>query len=152
MDAKEALQLFEDFLKKKSLRVTEPRKEVLTQAWQTHSHFTAEQMYDWVKGGGGRASRATVYRTLGLLVEGGFLAAIERGQGQVLYEHILGHRHHDHMICMGCSSIIEFRNQQIEALQKEEAARSNFHMVHHTLTLEGYCATCWEKYRPELDD
>jgi Fur family transcriptional regulator, ferric uptake regulator len=152
MEAKEALHKFEDFLKKKTLRVTEPRKEVLVQAWKTHSHFTAEEMYDWVKDGGGKASRATVYRTLGLLVEGGFLAAIERGQGQVLYEHILGHRHHDHMICLGCSSILEFRNPDIEALQEKEAAQSGFHMVHHTLTLEGYCATCWEKFRPELDD
>lgn len=142
MKPESALNRFEEFLRKKELRVTEQRREVLLLAWSTHDHFTAEEMYAWVRERGGRASRATVYRTLGLLVEGGFLSALERGQGQILYEHILGHQHHDHMICLGCEKIIEFRNVEIERLQEEECERHGFHMVSHALTLQGYCGAC----------
>lgn len=145
MKPESALRRFEEFLRQKDLRVTEQRREVLLLAWSTHDHFTAEEMYSWVRKKGGQASRATVYRTLGLLVEGGFLSALERGQGQILYEHILGHQHHDHMICLSCGKIIEFRNAEIERLQEEECARSGFLMVHHSLTLEGYCGTCRQR-------
>ncbi len=142
-----ALEQFEVFLRLKNLRVTKPRKDVLLKAWETHTHFTAKQIYNWVRSSNGNASRATVYRTLSLLVEGGFLAGIDRGQGQVLYEHILGHRHHDHMICLSCSSITEFRNPKIEELQLLEAKSADFHMVNHSLTLEGYCSTCRDKIK-----
>ena len=145
MKPETALKRFEDFLRQKELRMTQQRREVLLLAWSTHDHFTAEEMFSWVRKEGGSASRATVYRTLGLLVEGGFLAALERGQGQILYEHILGHQHHDHMICLSCSKIIEFRNAEIERLQEEECERSGFLMVHHSLTLEGYCAACQQR-------
>lgn len=145
MKPESALRRFEDFLRQKDLRVTQQRREVLLVAWSTHDHFTAEEMYSWVRKQGGQASRATVYRTLGLLVEGGFLSALERGQGQILYEHILGHQHHDHMICLACGKIIEFRNGEIERLQEEECARNGFLMVHHSLTLEGYCAACRQR-------
>jgi Fur family transcriptional regulator, ferric uptake regulator len=142
MRPESALHRFEEFLRLKDLRITAQRQEVLLLAWSTHAHFSAEQMYAWVREKGGKASRATVYRTLGLLVEGGFLSALERGQGQILYEHILGHHHHDHMICLGCKQITEFRNVKIERLQLEECLRHDFQMVNHSLTIEGYCKSC----------
>lgn len=145
MKPESALKRFEEFLRTKELRVTQQRREVLLLAWSTHDHFTAEEMYGWVRERGGRASRATVYRTLALLVEAGFLAALERGQGQILYEHILGHQHHDHMICLSCNRILEFRNAEIERLQEEEAARHGFEMVNHSLTIEGTCAACRQR-------
>jgi len=140
-----ALRRFEAFLRTRKLRVTEPRRQILLAAWATHEHFSAEDLYSQLRQAGSRASRATVYRTLGLLVEGGFLAALDGGQGQMLYEHILGHQHHDHMICLGCGKILEFRCGDIETLQEEQARQFGFRVVNHTLILEGYCALCQRK-------
>ncbi|RMH01764.1 MAG: transcriptional repressor [Planctomycetota bacterium] len=142
MKAEEALARFETFLRRKGLRVTVPRREILTETWATHDHFSAEELYARLRGKGSRASRATVYRTLALLVEGGFLGALDGGRGQMLYEHILGHSHHDHMICLACGRIIEFRCAEIEDLQDQIARRHRFRLVGHTLTLEGYCPAC----------
>ena len=142
MKPEAALRRFEETLRRKGLRVTQPRAEVLRLAWSTHGHFTAEELYGWAKAQGSKVSRATVYRTLSLLVEGGFLAALDSGQGQLLYEHILGHRHHDHMICLSCNKIIEFRCEEIERLQEQQAEQHRFELVSHTLTMEGYCARC----------
>ncbi len=142
MKPEKALKRFEEFLRTRALRMTSQRREILLLAWGTHEHFTAEEMYAWVRARDASVSRATVYRTLSLLVEGGFLATIDRGHGQTLYEHILGHSHHDHMLCLGCGKIIEFRCEEIERRQREIAARQHFRIDRHTLRLEGRCARC----------
>lgn len=142
MQPAQALRRFEQFLKGRSLRMTKQRRAILELAWGTHEHFGAEEMFAWASARDASVSRATVYRTLGLLVEGGFLATLDRGHGQTLYEHILGHRHHDHMVCLGCGKILEFLCEEIERLQEETAARHHFHVTRHTLRLEGYCARC----------
>lgn len=142
MKPEKALQRFEQFLRTRKLRMTAQRRAILLLAWGTHEHFTAEAMDAWVRARDASVSRATVYRTLGLLVEGGFLATIDRGHGQTLYEHILGHSHHDHMLCLDCGRILEFRSEEIERLQEEMAARHHFKLLRHTLRLEGRCARC----------
>ena len=137
-----ALRRLERFLAEKKLRLTRQRKEILELAWSTHDHFSADEMAEWTRKTDSRPSRATVYRTLRLLVEGGFLSAVDRGRSGVLYEHILGHSHHDHMVCLSCGRIIEFRCQEIEDLQEREAAKHHFRLEHHTLLLEGSCTVC----------
>lgn len=147
MQPTQALKKFEKFLRGRTLRMTSQRRAILELAWGTHEHFTAEDMYAWARADDASVSRATVYRTLGLLVEGGFLATLDRGHGQTLYEHILGHRHHDHMVCLECGKIIEFLSEEIERLQEEIAVRHQFNITQHTLRLEGRCARC----RADLD-
>ncbi len=137
-----AIDRFVQFLRTKGLRVTTPRREVLSLAWATHEHFGAEDLYAWAKASGSTASRATVYRTLSLLLEGGFLGVLDTGKGHALYEHILGHKHHDHMICLQCRTIIEFQDERIEALQSAAAKAKGFQLMGHSLTLEGLCRTC----------
>ncbi|MFQ5748604.1 MAG: Fur family transcriptional regulator [Planctomycetota bacterium] len=137
-----ALRRFEVHLRSKGLRVTRPRQTILELAWSTHGHFTAEDIFQWARKKELAIARATVYRTLALLVEGGFLAPLDSGRGQLLYEHILGHKHHDHMICLRCGRIVEFRSPEIERLQDEAAAGHGFHILHHSLILEGMCGTC----------
>lgn len=137
-----ALRRFEAFLREKRLRMTDQRRAILLLAWETHEHFTADDMFAWVRDRDASASRATVYRTLALLVEGGFIDTLRDGRGQTLYEHILGHAHHDHMVCMSCGRILEFRNDEIERLQEEVAAQKGFTILRHTLRLEGTCARC----------
>jgi Fur family ferric uptake transcriptional regulator len=142
MKPEQALRRFEAFLRTRDLRMTSQRREILLLAWGTHEHFTAEQMDGGARARDASVSRATVYRTLALLVEGGFLATIDRGHGQTLYEHILGHSHHDHMLCQSCGRIIEFRCEEIEELQRRMAAHHHFLIQRHTLRLEGLCARC----------
>ena len=142
MKTEVALRKFEEYLKTKNLRATKQRLEILQRAWDGHHHFTAEQMLMWARQNEPEVSRATVYRTLSLMVEGGFLGALDRGKSKTLYEHILGHSHHDHMVCATCGKIIEFRCEAIEALQELEAKRHNFHTTSHNLTLTGQCGGC----------
>ena len=133
---------FEEFLSERSLRLTNQRIAIFERAFDTHKHFTAEMLYAWLREEDGKVSRATVYRTLGLLVEGGFLESLDIGQGELRYEHVLGHRHHDHMVCLDCGKIEEFADARIEALQEEACQDKGFTMVSHNLRLFGYCRAC----------
>jgi Fur family ferric uptake transcriptional regulator len=137
---------FAETLKTKSLKFTAQRERIFERSFLTHEHFTADELHSWLKEEDGpRVSRATVYRTLRLLEEGGFIASVETGRGEFVYEHILGHQHHDHLICLDCGKLEEFRNDTIERLQDEVAESKGFTLVRHSLRLEGYCRSCGRK-------
>lgn len=146
MRQQEIRSAFESFLKRRSLKLTPQRERIFERAFETHDHFSAETLYGWLKDDPGlTVSRATVYRTLALLVEGGFLESLDTGQGELLYEHVLGHRHHDHIMCVECGRIEEFYDEEIERLQEAAAERKGFRLVYHNLRLFGTCAACTRK-------
>lgn len=137
---------FEKFLHTRELKLTTQRQRILVRAFATHEHFSAETLYAWMTTEPGpRVSRATVYRTLGLLVEGDFLSTLDAGRGELMYEHVLGHRHHDHMVCLGCGRIEEFHDDRIESLQLEAAAKKGFTIQSHAHRLFGLCRSCARK-------
>jgi Fur family ferric uptake transcriptional regulator len=133
---------FEAYLRKQNLRLTPQRRAIFERAFDTHQHFTAEELYNWLQAETGKASRATVYRTLALLVEGEFLESLDVGAGELRYEHVVGHRHHDHMVCVECGRIEEFVDERIEALQEEACRAKGFQMHSHNLRIFGLCRTC----------
>lgn len=137
---------FERFLRSRELKLTSQRRRIFDRAFETHEHFSAETLYAWLKSEPGpRVSRATVYRTLSLLLEGGFVEALDAGRGELVYEHVLGHTHHDHMVCLDCGKIEEFHDERIEELQLEACRKKGFHLVNHDLRLRGYCKACAKK-------
>lgn len=147
---KKVAQLFEAFLRKKDLRFTRQRQEILRVMYGTHAHVSADDLYELLqkdeRSRALRISRATVYRTLSLLAEGGFVEALDLGRDKgVLYEHTLGHEHHDHMICLECGRIIEFHSDALEAVQDEVIAAQGFEMTSHSLKILGTCARCQQK-------
>jgi Fur family ferric uptake transcriptional regulator len=140
---------FEDFLKTKGLRLTRQRSRIFEAAFATHDHFTAEgflgQLAQADVPKAERVSRATVYRALGLLTEGGFLELLDFGSGEAHYEHVIGHKHHDHLICTECGRIEEFVDERIEELQMEIARSRGFELTSHDLRLLGVCKSCRRK-------
>ena len=153
MEHPDIQERFARYLSTRSLKLTSQRERIFNRAFATHDHFTAETLYDWMREEDGpRVSRATVYRTLNLLEEGGFIGSLDTGRGEVIYEHLLGHPHHDHLICLACGSIEEFHQDEIEALQAEIARSRGFRLVRHTLRLEGYCQNCSAEARQREAD
>ena len=146
MRHEEIVQRFETFLRARDLKLTAQRRRILDRAFATHEHFSADDLYGWLKAEPGpHVSRATVYRTLALLQEGGFVEGLDAGRGELVYEHVLGHEHHDHLLCLDCGRIEEFQDARIEALQQEAAAKKGFVLVAHDLRLRGYCRACAAK-------
>ena len=134
--------IFQNFLGEKGLKLTKERIAVLREVFSSHNHFEPENLYQRIKDSGSKASRASVYRTLNLLVESGLVEKVTRTEKSNVYEHTFGHTHHDHMICDGCGGIIEFYSEKLENLQKEICLGNGFDGKSHTLEIHGYCAEC----------
>lgn len=133
---------FERFIRGKGLKLTSQRRRILKRVFATNRHFTADEIHEVFRRGQGDVSRATVYRTLSLLVEGGFLDMLELGGDTKRYEHILGREHHDHLMCARCGAVVEFQEPRIEALQEEVATRHGFKIASHSLRIFGTCRKC----------
>ncbi|HIJ81536.1 MAG TPA: transcriptional repressor [Desulfuromonadales bacterium] len=138
----EKKKIFYSFVSDRSLRSTRQRDVILDIFLSTHQHVTVEDLYLKIKPGNPGIGYATVYRTLKLFVEAGLAREVLLHDGQTRYEHVMAGEHHDHLICTGCNSIIEFENETIEKLQDEIATRHGFHIVSHKLEIYGLCSKC----------
>jgi len=133
---------FIDFLSGKDLKYTSQRKTILDQAFKAKGHFTADELLDSAKRQDKTISKATLYRTLSLLVESQLLEEQDFGSGKKSYERLTGRHHHDHLICVKCHKILEFENEEIERQQEGEAERRGFRVVFHSHKLFGFCKEC----------
>ena len=138
-------QIFAEFLRQRGLKFTRARRQLLRKIFGMHDHFTAEQLMERLKKERVRASKATVYRTLSILLECDLLTCHDFGEGSLYYEHTFGHDHHDHLFCLNCKSIVEFRDDRIEDLQARVAHEAGFTMIAHSLKMYGLCKPCSAK-------
>jgi len=140
--AKEKLK---KILKAKGVKLTKEREEIINEIEKIEGHFDPEELYIRMKNHGSKVSRASVYRTLPLLLESGFIEVVERFDRHTHYEKVDNKKHHDHMICIKCGKIIEFSSPTLELLQEEICEKEQFKMIRHTLEIFGYCSNCKDK-------
>ena len=125
------------YLQRHGLKQTRQREAILDAFMGSTGHITSEQLYEIVREAHPDVGAATVYRTLRLLCEANLANSHQFGDGVTLYE--VEGRHHDHMICNECGTIIEFRNEAIEAAQDQVAQQYGFRLTKHQHTLFGDC-------------
>jgi len=130
------------FLRGRGLRMTAEREALVRAALGRRRHFTLEELVREVVRRDTRASRATVYRSLPILVEAGILLPVLVSDEPRRFELALGRRHHDHLLCRRCGRVVEFRSPAIEEQQLSIAARHGFRLTGHIHELVGDCATC----------
>jgi Fur family ferric uptake transcriptional regulator len=138
---------FKNFIRDKGLRYTPERRVLLEGILSIGSHFDADTLYDFVKEKNRGLSKATIYRSIPLFIESGILKKSPRFHGREQYELIYGHEHHDHLICLSCGRIIEFKHEIIEELQNNVCNQYRFQPVDHSLSIRGYCRDCRKKIR-----
>jgi len=138
----EALETFRRFLASRGLRLTRDRQTILAQVFATHDHFSMDDLFVALRLRGKRLSKTTLYRNLPLLVESGLIRRVPRDTENGRFEHVLGHPHHDHLICLTCGREIEFSSDQIERAQDDICRRFAFEPVRHRLGIWGYCRSC----------
>jgi Fur family ferric uptake transcriptional regulator len=139
--------IVEQALRDSGFRWTNQRALIVREALATHDHFTAEELLDLCRKKDPKVSRATVYRTLTVLEDKGFVEGLETGDGGRRFEHVLGHEHHDHMVCTECEKILEFRDDELERRQELAAKRVGFRIQRHSLRLYGICKQCQQEQR-----
>jgi Fur family ferric uptake transcriptional regulator len=139
------VQRFSGFLQQQGLKLTTERAALVREIFATHYHFEADELLFKMKEKALKISRATVYRTLELLVKSGMVRRVHLGEDHYHYEHVTGNSHHDHLICTSFGSVIEFHDPEIEQRQREICARKRFTPTFHNLQILGMCEACTRK-------
>ena len=139
---KKILDNFKKVLRKEGLKITPQRIAVLEEVIIGEGHRESETIYLAIKGNKTYVSRATVYRTLDILVKKDFIRKLDLGDGRARYESKINVLHHDHLICVSCGQIIEFLDLEIEDLQEKVAKKLQFSLQSHIHQLFGICKKC----------
>ena len=145
----DAEQKFEEFIRSKELKYSSERKHILKSALSFHKHFNADDLFDRLRKHSNHVSRATIYRTIPLLLQSGLIGEALRCRDKKSYEIIFNKKHHDHLLCVKCGKTIEFYNEGIEKLQNEVCRKYNFTPLEHRLGIKGYCKDCYKKIKEE---
>jgi len=138
MDAIE--EQFISFLKRSGKKVTEERLLILRTIYSTTKHLTAMDLCLKVEQQQrSKVSRATVYRTLEILVDANLVTKLALEGHEARYEASLSEGHHDHIICTDCFKIIEFFNAELEQIQENILASKGFKAVRHVHHIFAEC-------------
>jgi Fur family transcriptional regulator, ferric uptake regulator len=132
----------DEYMDRKGLRSTAQRRLVTEVFFESQGHLSIEDLLAKVREQDPKVGYATVYRTLKLLKECGLAYERHFGDGVSRYEVAFEDEHHDHLICLDCSRIVEFEDEEIERLQDDLARRHGFELKRHKHELYGICAAC----------
>jgi Fur family transcriptional regulator, ferric uptake regulator len=120
----------------KGMKMTGQRRIIARVLSEASDHPDVEEVYRRAVRLDPRISIATVYRTVRLFEEASILERRDFGDGRSRYEEA-GEEHHDHLIDVQSGKVIEFRSQEIEALQRTVAEQHGYKLVGHRLELFG---------------
>ena len=120
----------------KGLRMTDQRRVIARVLSDAADHPDAEELYRRASAIDPHISIATVYRTVKLFEDAGILERHDFRDGRSRYEEI-PEAHHDHLIDIQTGKVVEFRNEEIEKLQRRVAEELGFELVDHRLELYG---------------
>src|SRR5215510_14421827 len=118
----------------KGLKMTEQRRIIARVLSDASDHPDVEQVYRRATEIDPHISIATVYRTVRLFEEANILERHDFRDGRSRYEEA-PEAHHDHLIDIQSGRVIEFQNEEIEALQRKVAEKLGFRLVGHRLEL-----------------
>ena len=129
-------------------RLTAQRRKVLDlfQSIGSGIHLSAEDVHGKLIQSNTRVSLATIYRSLRLLVQMGFLNELELSEGGHKFE-LQSHDHpdHHHLICIRCGRTEEFENKDVINAGKEAAKNFGFKLLESSLNVRALCPMCFNK-------
>jgi Fur family ferric uptake transcriptional regulator len=127
-------------LQSRGLRMTHQRSAIIDAAFSTTDHYTAEELLAAARKTDPSVSRATIYRTLPLLVETGLLHELDLGKDHKVYDpNYATHPTHNHLICVDCHKIVEFEDDLLEEWENRITQKLGFRPTSKHLRIEASC-------------
>ena len=122
---------FIEALKQENLKFTNQRFAIFEDVLYGKKHRECEEILQSLSKKDVNVSRATVYRTLDILVKYELIRKMDIGDGRIRYEGKIDDPHHDHMICVETGKIIEFVSDEIEMIQDKIADEHGYEIIKH---------------------
>ena len=137
---------FLEYLKQQGLKWTSEREKIVQEAFALEGHFEADDLVYRLRKKGSRTSKASVYRTLPLLVKAGLIKEVIYGERGQHYEHIHDQKEHDHLICLKCGKIVEFEDNSLRKIERKICEEHGFLPQKVLVEIFGYCKKCQQSF------
>jgi len=118
-------------------RITPSRVAVIAAVLAHSGHFTVDDVVRQARGVG----RATVFRTMRLLLEIDVVCRVLLEDGSLHYR-VSRRGHHHHLVCVSCGNVQDLDECVVGDLVRELAAATEYEIEGHWLEFYGRCATC----------
>lgn len=132
-----------EILRDRGYRVTAPRQTIVESILGFDRAFSADDLIQYLSDADPSVGRATVFRTLDMLVNLRLLDRLHAADG--CHSYVLAHsrsRHYHHLICNSCGTVVPFESCNIEALYPTVSRETDFQISSHMLELFGLCGSC----------
>jgi Fur family ferric uptake transcriptional regulator len=139
------IRLFGRYLREIGLPVTHQREVVADVVFGSNGHLSVDDIAATLRKRHERIGKATIYRTLDLLVRSRLVAEHDFGEGFKRYEHRLSnHPVHEHLICLECGKVAEFESHELFNVESRIRNEHGFVPVRRRLEIYGLCKECHE--------
>ncbi len=137
------VHLFRRYLRDQGLPVTQQREEIADVVFSSSEHLSVEELEARLRARGEKIGKATIYRTLEMLVRSGLVEEYDFGEGFKRYKHLFGQTLvREHLICTECGKVEEVETPDLSQLQEGLARERGFQAARHRLEMYGICAEC----------
>src|ERR1700681_1273056 len=133
-------------LTEKKLKKTSQRALIWGALLGAKGHPSVEEIRDSLLNQGHRIGVATIYRTLKILLQSGYIRQ-SKLHGMTHYEPVVNQPNHLHFICNVCGSTVEFPSRKIESLIRRATLQYDFEEKYSRYAIFGICKTCVRKER-----
>jgi len=120
----------------RGLKMTEQRRVISRVLSEAHDHPDVEEIYRRAAAIDPKISIATVYRTMRLYEDANIIERRDFGDGRARYEENR-EEHHHHLIDVNSGEVIEFKNEELEAMKRKIAADLGYDMIGDRLEIYG---------------
>ena len=129
-------------LEDRGYRSTAPRREIVSLLERKEEGFTAEEISEELP----EVSRATVFRTVKLLLEAGVVCKLAMPNGAPRYG-LASVEHHHHTLCVRCGTVDAFRDTTMERLMRTLGGDISGEIVGHRIEIYVTCDRCLQELR-----
>lgn len=132
---------FLEYLTTRKHRKTPERFAILDFIYSSKGHFDMDSLYNSMNQSNFRVSRATLYNTIELLLDCGLVVRHQFGANVSQYEKAHGNENHDHLICIRCGEVKEYKNSNLFTTAQQKKLK-RFQVSYYSMYIYGLCYKC----------
>ena len=130
-------------LRKAGVRITPQRQAIMRYLISSHSHPTADEIYQALSPKFPNISVATIYNNLRVFKDIGIVKELTYGDSSSRFD--FNTHNNYHIICEKCCKIVDFHNPQIDEVEKLDQHVKYYDVNHHRMEIYGVCKECKEE-------
>ena len=144
------LRRFEGLCQDAGIPFTFQRRAIFQAVLDSDKHPSANEVFEAVSAVGSGISRATVHRNLELMAAMGVITKTSHPRGVSRYDGRTDIHHH--LICLRCNSVVDFDDDQLNALKIPDTSSYGFEVTGFQVQFRGTCKNCREVDSAAVDE